>query len=88
MTTKIKIKHCKHLIDISVYNNNFYELPVLINNCRIIKASYDDGESFLGYSLGDIENEKFSERYFLHTYDEDEIITFDSELIKTYNQWT
>ena len=87
-TIHIDRSKCKHLQNISCYNNNYYELPIKILGCNILFEHYDGGEDFTGNCIGFIENEKFVTKYYLHTNDNDEIFYIDLTTIVTQNEWT
>ena len=80
---------CIHLACRSSYNNNYYLLPVIVNDCNILYSSYDGGENFQGHSIGILNNNVYEPKYWLHTEDKDDgNFIIDSELIKTENEWT
>jgi hypothetical protein len=88
MEVKIASRNCKHLKDISYYNNNYYRLPFSVNDCDILFEYYDGGEEFCGSSIGILGNDgKYEAKYWLHTSDAGECFIFDSELIKDHNEW-
>ena len=87
MKINIKKSKCKRL-DISSYNNNYYQLPFIIDGCDVIYDKYS--VSFDGQSLGyiNLETNKFVSIYWLHQDEVDDHIIIDTETMKTKNLWT
>ena len=88
MTIRIPRANCSWLDGISHYNNNYYELPFSVNDLDILYEYYDSAEEFCGNQLGEIIDNKFVPKYWLHQYDDDTYFLIDSETIKDHNEWT
>lgn len=81
-------KNCKHLREISYYNNNYYELPFTVNDCNILYEEYYGDESFAGHKLGILIDNIFQAKYYLHTEDHLKFFIIDLQEISENNRWT
>lgn len=64
MELKIKVSDLLHIPDKSVYNHNYYELPIKINECNILFGKSDDDNTTL-WSLGKFIDNEFERECYL-----------------------
>lgn len=66
MEVKFDLGKLKHLKEISMYNHNFYRLPLSIDNCDILFVEWQDDEFEINYYLGTFTKEgMFAEKHLL-----------------------
>lgn len=86
---EIKFSECKHIADISYYNNNYYLLPFSVCGYSVAYNYYDGCEDFCGNSVGYIdENGEYIPKLYLHTTDAGEKFIFNGQGISEINRWT
>lgn len=89
MTTKVSIKYCEYLKEISCYNSNYYKLPFSINSCNVVLVNCNEDYNSMDYELGYIIDGEFEQCFiFACDYSADvcnagacnEVIIIDSNL--------
>lgn len=96
MKILINRKDCEHLPVISCYNNNFYKLSIIINDCNILLEHAIDDEKENLNTIGvliQISNNgrhyQYIPKFWPHQINEnDDYFIFDSETLKDHNEWT
>ena len=88
MRIEIHEHDLKRIESISYYNHNYYEIPFTVNGCNILFQDYNGADEFMGYSVGNMTEEGFVPKFWLHTNDRSEKVIFDSDTIKDHNEWT
>jgi len=87
MILRIDIGNCEHLKNISCYNNNYYKLPLDIDECNIVYEKCNEDYNSYMYLLGNEEEGKFgidnAKEYYSADNHNDEclgVLVFDSKL--------
>ena len=62
----VNILKCIHLVDLSVYNNNYYKLPESICGCNILFEKFDGADSFVNCQLGVLEDGEFVHQWWVN----------------------
>lgn len=88
MKVEIPTDQLQRIAEYSVYNSNYYLLPVSIEGRNIIHTSYDGGEYFNGHRIGNLINGELANVLYLNTDDLDDRIEIDSTRISEENIYT
>lgn len=88
MKIEMPIDELQHIAEYSVYNSNYYLLPVSIDGRNIIHTSYDGGDNFNGHRIGNLINGELANVLYLNTDVLDDWIEIDSTRISEKNLYT
>jgi hypothetical protein len=88
MIISILKEKCEHIKEMSRYNNNYYRLPFFVNGCDVLYEHYNGAEDFKNNEIGNIVDNVFIPKYWLHENENDDYFIFGSDTIKDHNEWT
>lgn len=94
MNIKFNLNLCEKIKEISVYNLNYYKLPLTIKGCNVIEEICHEDYNYFEDSIGIIIEGKYKRKYYTNierkTYisENDDIVEIDEEKLDENSKLT